>query len=181
MGQTENAICFKETDMRSFSCVLVIATAPLLLYMMLLRHVEILLKEMSGWLNAPKTCTFAAALCLATAALTGNFLGLERSVAFLSASILIIGLVVALGVIPVIMSKSRRIREELLGTVDKHGADPDQRTYAHMATHKNAPDSNDSLRLSTSPAEPMVPPFLSPLSSGSTHMGVSFRSSRLPM
>lgn len=145
------------------------------------RHAEVLLREMWGWLNAPKICTFAAGLCLAVSALTGNFLGLERTAALLGTSILVVGLVVALGVIPVVIANSRKIREESLASVVETLADHEQRREPNRRANKTTHDLDDTAHLNTSVGAKRIQPLFSPLSSGSTPAGVTFRVSGLPL
>lgn len=97
---------------------------------MLPRYAAIMFKTMSGWLNAPKMCAMAAALCLVVAALSANFLGLERPVALTGSCILTFALLATFLVIPMITAKCRRVRRECMQDVDGDPGDPSQPSHA---------------------------------------------------
>lgn len=130
-----------------------------------------MLGKMSGWLSAPKTCTFVAALCLGVAALAANFLGLDGRTALVTSSILAVGLAAALASIPVIISRARQLRE---GSVYARGDSDDEGSLdpfeGGLETDFDG-RTNRQVCPRAASMEAKIQPLLSPLSAGLGYFG----------
>lgn len=142
------------------------------------RCAEALLRKFSGWLCTSKHCTLAAAFCLCVAGLVSNFLGVHGPTAVVTGCLSGLGLLLTIIAVGKIISLS--FPTDYSETRQLESASHVKQT----GSNQGPCDCEQGANIQTSEPhhskhEPQ--PFLSPLSSLSSHVGLSFRSSRIPV
>lgn len=150
-------------------------------------HIDQLTQKLSGWLFASKMCSLMAALSLSVSALSGNFLGIERSIALLGSLVTGVGLLTTMIAIAVLVSLARRFQNDINNEKESssprcnekegHFSAPPSVSYPKTESRQSLQEQ-DAQKMSGNAKAQAV---LSPMSSLSKANCISFRPSRLPI
>ena len=141
----------------------------------------LILKQLRWCIFIPRICTLAAAISLAIAVLCSNFLGIDKPIALISASVIGFGLLVTVVTVIFILYLFRTIRETI-DNDDDNDQNDELSQVSVLLERRGSGQKDDEKQMITSSKTEVIndQPCLQALSSLTTTTAFSFRSMSQP-
>lgn len=142
----------------------------------------LILKQLRWCISIPRICTLAAAISLAIAVLSSNFLGVDKPIALISASVIGFGLLVTIVTVLFILFLFRRVRE-IIDNEHDNDQNEESSQVSILLERKGLDQKEDEKQMITSSKTEVLndQPCLQALSSLTTTTAFSFRSMSQPI